>query len=448
MGVDGGRYAYLTSGWVFSEIIRGVTNKKIDEYFQKQFIKKLRIGTEMFYPVPHALVKVSTGKTPSGESPSSSQDVGVTVSRPLDTLSSPGPQSLSPAPSSGSHRLDLSPPLGFPEDSFDSLIAPESVNGSISPDIPGLYSPEPNGSVQKRAQGGERNQGGGKGYAFELDLDQLLKSQSITRRRPQSPHRSEKSLQQFPLPTYSCDQIKTSGSSELKVHSSGTPTFYPFSSSSWSSARDMVLTRDESDPIDYTDPSNSPPTKIVSSWLSGAPPRPPSTLSPHPPKSRSGSIHSDAPALQTARTPRETPRGTDILSRFTSSRREIGVARISNKEVMEKLNAAKRAAAKFKKTGADSGPKRFKSKYLHKLTPAFESSVGGDSERVSAIELAKSKPHVLDPLIFDSRRLHHLLIPPTNCRSTARALARFYGHLASGKLISRELLNRVRSIDD
>ncbi|KAL8273302.1 hypothetical protein Esti_002803 [Eimeria stiedai] len=68
----------------------------------------------------------------------------------------------------------------------------------------------------------------------------------------------------------------------------------------------------------------------------------------------------------------------------------------------------------------------------------------GSSVRVSVLELIQKKPHVMDPLIYDSHRIMRKLIPPTNCRCTARALARLYSALGDGRIISKPLLDAAR----
>lgn len=77
-------------------------------------------------------------------------------------------------------------------------------------------------------------------------------------------------------------------------------------------------------------------------------------------------------------------------------------------------------------------------------TPGFTLCVPGAAPRVSVLELIRTKPHVMDPLIYDSHRIVHQLIPPTNCRCTARALARFYAALGEGRIISKPLLDAAR----
>ncbi|KAL8452210.1 hypothetical protein Emed_001517 [Eimeria media] len=71
-------------------------------------------------------------------------------------------------------------------------------------------------------------------------------------------------------------------------------------------------------------------------------------------------------------------------------------------------------------------------------------AASGSSVRVSVLELIQKKPHVMDPLIYDSHRIMRQLIPPTNCRCTARALARLYSALGDGRIISKPLLDAAR----
>lgn len=77
-------------------------------------------------------------------------------------------------------------------------------------------------------------------------------------------------------------------------------------------------------------------------------------------------------------------------------------------------------------------------------TPGVTTAAPGAATHASVLELIRTKPHVMDPLIYDSHRIVHQLIPPTNCRCTARALARFYSALGDGRIISRPLLDASR----
>ncbi|CDJ31169.1 LOW QUALITY PROTEIN: Beta-lactamase family protein, related [Eimeria mitis] len=77
-------------------------------------------------------------------------------------------------------------------------------------------------------------------------------------------------------------------------------------------------------------------------------------------------------------------------------------------------------------------------------SPGMTPTAPGAAPRVSVLELIRTKPHVMDPLIYDSHRIVHQLIPPSNCRCTARALARFYAALGEGQIISKPLLDAAR----
>ncbi|CDJ56854.1 ABC1 family beta-lactamase, putative [Eimeria maxima] len=77
-------------------------------------------------------------------------------------------------------------------------------------------------------------------------------------------------------------------------------------------------------------------------------------------------------------------------------------------------------------------------------SPVIAPTPPGAAPRVSVLELIRTKPHVMDPLIYDSHRIVHQLIPPSNCRCTARALARFYAALGEGQIISKPLLDAAR----
>jgi len=66
-----------------------------------------------------------------------------------------------------------------------------------------------------------------------------------------------------------------------------------------------------------------------------------------------------------------------------------------------------------------------------------------DPVRMTPLELARLKPYVVDPLIYDSSRVIPALIPPTNGRFTALGLCQFYSALAGGLLLSQQMLEEV-----
>ncbi|KEP65509.1 UNVERIFIED_CONTAM: ABC1 family protein [Hammondia hammondi] len=71
--------------------------------------------------------------------------------------------------------------------------------------------------------------------------------------------------------------------------------------------------------------------------------------------------------------------------------------------------------------------------------------------RVSALDLIRKKPHVMDPLLYDSRRILCKRVPPTNGRFTACGLARLYAAIAAGKLLDGPTLEAARTpatVDD
>lgn len=474
LGQDGGRYAYLTSGWLFSEVVRGATNQRIDEYFKSNFISKFGLGTEMFYPVPYALVKVSEGvdKAVSQHVPENVQPQGV-YGPDASSLSS---VSLSPIPSlqkprNGSH--DASPTS---HDVSESMLENRPTSGELKSGREAQTVP-----LQGALPSAADRKGG---YTFELNLDQILRTQSLSRRSRKSvngtetipcyseyrrlsatvsgsplndesnSNRQQQQLQKTGSGVNPSESLHSMFSTEGLSHSYQvrSPTFHPCATfgsqpmfhSPSSAQEDMEQPNSGRSSSCHLSPTGKPPVlQEMSAWLSAPPPSAtPLGGSPKELHFASPCSPGELATVQTGRTPRKNIHRAGLLSKFTSSRREIGTARISNKEVMEKLNAAKRAAAKqIAAAHSTTGMMKYRSKYLHRLSGSSQDV--DDSGRVSAIELAKSKPHVLDPLIYDSRRLHHLLIPPTNCRSTARALAKFYSHLASGKILSRPLIEKV-----
>ncbi|PFH38293.1 ABC1 family protein [Besnoitia besnoiti] len=65
--------------------------------------------------------------------------------------------------------------------------------------------------------------------------------------------------------------------------------------------------------------------------------------------------------------------------------------------------------------------------------------------RVSALDLIRKKPHVMDPLLYDSRRIVSKNVPPTNGRFTAYGLARLYAAIAAGEILDSATLEAART---
>ncbi|KAH8583293.1 conserved esterase of the beta-lactamase family [Cryptosporidium sp. chipmunk genotype I] len=63
--------------------------------------------------------------------------------------------------------------------------------------------------------------------------------------------------------------------------------------------------------------------------------------------------------------------------------------------------------------------------------------------KLSTLECFYLKPHILDPLIYNSKKLINKWIPPTNGRYTSLSLAKLYGHLSRGEIIGDKLLKQV-----
>lgn len=123
---------------------------------------------------------------------------------------------------------------------------------------------------------------------------------------------------------------------------------------------------------------------------------------------------------------------TPLRWRLTSARRQLEFTTISNQEVLEKIQKAKRFAE-------NQYPNNKMSK---KKSTGLEPSA---KPRVSGVDLLRTKPHVMDPLIYDSKRLLHLIVPPANIRLTARGLALFYNALATNKILNSTTIKEATS---
>ncbi|KAH0474512.1 MAG: hypothetical protein KVP17_003820 [Porospora cf. gigantea B] len=66
-------------------------------------------------------------------------------------------------------------------------------------------------------------------------------------------------------------------------------------------------------------------------------------------------------------------------------------------------------------------------------------------KRISALEMFKHKPHLADPLLYDSAHIIGRDIPPLSGRCTARALAKFYQEMGRATLIDKAVLAEARS---
>lgn len=65
------------------------------------------------------------------------------------------------------------------------------------------------------------------------------------------------------------------------------------------------------------------------------------------------------------------------------------------------------------------------------------------STKLSTLECLYLKPHVLDPLIYNSSALLDKWIPPASGKYTSLSLAKLYSHLCRGEIISQNLLREI-----
>jgi CubicO group peptidase (beta-lactamase class C family) len=68
--LHGGRYAYLTSSWLFSEIVRGVTGESVDQFIMNHFVDRLGLKNEFFLCLPKCCVEASLNEKGSFSSKS------------------------------------------------------------------------------------------------------------------------------------------------------------------------------------------------------------------------------------------------------------------------------------------------------------------------------------------------------------------------------------------
>ncbi|KAL3128142.1 putative esterase [Cryptosporidium hominis] len=113
----------------------------------------------------------------------------------------------------------------------------------------------------------------------------------------------------------------------------------------------------------------------------------------------------------------------DFYERYAMVNRKMEFSSISFKQVLEKLKSSD--LYKLKNYGYQDFNK---TKINLKL---------------STLEYFFLKPHILDPLIYNSKKLINKWIPPTNGRYTSLSLAKLYNHLIRGEIIGDKLLKQV-----
>lgn len=74
---------------------------------------------------------------------------------------------------------------------------------------------------------------------------------------------------------------------------------------------------------------------------------------------------------------------------------------------------------------------------------AFMALRAKQAEGLSALELMQSRPHLLDPLLFDSPNVCALEIPCANSRFTARALATMMHHISRQDILKPRLVSQA-----
>eukprot|EP00917_Polyrhabdina_sp_WS-2016_P011272 GHVP01024926.1.p1 GENE.GHVP01024926.1~~GHVP01024926.1.p1 ORF type:complete len:530 (-),score=73.83 GHVP01024926.1:990-2579(-) len=124
-----------------------------------------------------------------------------------------------------------------------------------------------------------------------------------------------------------------------------------------------------------------------------------------------------------------------ISSRLATHRREVQFVQVSDIEISDKLEAAKSYAGIEVGGGMESTKFRKSSKKAPKSLPK--------NERTSPFELAKSKPYLLDPLIYDCKRVLGTLMPSMNCRASARAMALFYSSVANFEYFGNDTMHQA-----
>ncbi|KAJ1605470.1 putative esterase [Cryptosporidium canis] len=67
------------------------------------------------------------------------------------------------------------------------------------------------------------------------------------------------------------------------------------------------------------------------------------------------------------------------------------------------------------------------------------------TQKLSTLEYFYLKPHVFDPVIYNSKSMINKWIPAVNGRYTSLSLAKLYNHLCMGEIISEGLLKQVMS---
>eukprot|EP00920_Eleutheroschizon_duboscqi_P041708 GHVT01100244.1.p1 GENE.GHVT01100244.1~~GHVT01100244.1.p1 ORF type:complete len:830 (+),score=137.10 GHVT01100244.1:203-2692(+) len=482
-----GRYAYLVFGWLVSEIVHSVAFESIQDFVQRELINKLGLQNDIFFTIPKEKEEEDKGDAATKRDKAQAPEKKTAdVVQPLQSHSKPisdertfhaddpggvGRDAKRESATSSAER-DGREPIGDESVGGPSWDGP---GGERSPELLNDFGAEPR-LVRNEIEGDDEAQAGGGSHQHREatpeagEIDGFFSSSD--------PH----------LEVSSGAEGNGRSNDHKLPRFAKTPTRKLFRRKQTEpSSNKTIQTPDDKKTVYY---AVSGPGGVSASPapLSAAVPVGSSSQSPDSGEgSRSGD--SSSTCFPPCAVPVTTT--TPLAWRLTSAQRHITLSTMSQEEVLAKLQSAKQYADTKAKDGTQGdcqegqetetptiSLKEKREKALHKRllrdrqrrAKATEiaaaspdnswrgaPSVGtrslelGEqptgppgSERVGPFDLIRTKPHVMDPLIYDSKKILQKLVPPTNARVTAEGMAKFYAAVAEGEVFDLKLLDQAR----
>ncbi|KAH8741565.1 putative ABC1 family beta-lactamase [Cryptosporidium ryanae] len=127
---------------------------------------------------------------------------------------------------------------------------------------------------------------------------------------------------------------------------------------------------------------------------------------------------------------------SDISNRLTKVSRKIEFSSISHEMVLKKFESA----TNYMKSNNECNEEHGK---LSKRQIKCSVINREKNKRLTTFQLFKLKPYVFDPLIYNSKKVLSMWIPPTNGKYNSSSLSKFYYYIGSGRIISKNLINEI-----
>ncbi|KAK6588736.1 ABC1 family beta-lactamase [Cryptosporidium xiaoi] len=127
----------------------------------------------------------------------------------------------------------------------------------------------------------------------------------------------------------------------------------------------------------------------------------------------------------------------EIINRIAEVSRKIEFSSISHEMILKKFESATNYIKS--KSGGNNSEYEKNPKKQRKYAMINSEK----NKRLTTFQLFKLKPYILDPLIYNSKKVLNMWIPPTNGKYNSLSLSKFYYYLGNSRIISKNLINET-----